>query len=139
MNRVNHEDFSRKNEARSTNSPGIMKDYFKQISEVIEGTMTKKLSQEFSKTESRILGALSPLDEFLQNPQARAYSGPVPETSQNLSRRSQGANDYSSQNDTHPEVEVSLSQSTQVLSLIGDLSHSWVEIGESAICCVLSV
>ena len=38
---------------------------------------TKKLSQEFSRTESRILGALSKLDEFLLNPQTRTLSGTV--------------------------------------------------------------
>ena len=39
-----------------------------QVSEEIEGRVTKKLSKEFSWTESRILGALSKPDEFLLNP-----------------------------------------------------------------------
>ena len=34
-------------------------DYNSQVSENIEGTVSKKLSKEFSRTESRILGALS--------------------------------------------------------------------------------
>ena len=76
----------------------------------------KKLSQEFSKTEIRILGALSQLDEFLQNPPARAHSWPVPETSRFLSRENQKTNEDSSQDDPHLEVGVSLSQSTQDLS-----------------------
>ena len=33
-------------------------DYISQVSEEIEGRVTKKLSKEFSRTESRILGAL---------------------------------------------------------------------------------
>ena len=37
-------------------------DYIRQISEEIEGRVTKKLSKEFSRTESRILGALSKPD-----------------------------------------------------------------------------
>ena len=40
------------------------KDYITQVSEEIEGKVTKKLSKEFSWMESRILGALSQLDEF---------------------------------------------------------------------------
>ena len=45
--------------------------------------MTKKLSLEFSRTESRILGALSKLDEILLNPQARTCSVAAPGTSRN--------------------------------------------------------
>ena len=47
----------------------LTQDYISQVSEEIEGRVTKKLSKEFNKTESRILGALSKLDEFLLNPQ----------------------------------------------------------------------
>ena len=39
-----------------------------QVSEEIEGRVTKKLCKVFSGTESRILGALFRLDEFLLNP-----------------------------------------------------------------------
>ena len=73
-NRENDVDF----QARNTNSPGIQEDYITQVSEKIEGRVTKKLSQEFSRTKSRILGTLSQLDESLQNPQFRAGSGPIP-------------------------------------------------------------
>ena len=52
--------------------PELTQDYISQVSEEIEGRFTKKLSKEFSRTESRILGALSKLDEFLLNPQVRA-------------------------------------------------------------------
>ena len=48
--------------------PELTQEYIFQVSEKIEGRVTKKLSKEFSKTESRILGALSKLDEFLLNP-----------------------------------------------------------------------
>ena len=78
MNRENLEDHPRNFRARNTNFLRIQEDFITQVSEEIEGRVTKKLFQEFSKTESRILGALSRLDEFLQNPQARAHSGPVP-------------------------------------------------------------
>ena len=76
----------------------------------------QKLCQEFSKTESCVLVALSQLDEFLLNPQAWAHFGPVPETSRKSNRESQGTNEDRSQNDPHPEVGVSLSQSSDDLS-----------------------
>ena len=53
------------------------------VSEEIEGRVIKKPSKEFSRTESRILGALSRLDEFLLNPQVRTCSVAVPGTSRN--------------------------------------------------------
>ena len=52
--------------------------YISQVSEEIEGRVTEKLSKEFSRTESRILGALSKLDEFLLNPQIQTCSIAVP-------------------------------------------------------------
>ena len=48
--------------------PELTQEYISQVSEEIEGRVTKKLSKEFSKMESRILGALSKLDGFLLNP-----------------------------------------------------------------------
>ena len=41
-------------------------------------TVTKKLSREFSMTESHILGALIKLDEFPLNPQKRTLSETIP-------------------------------------------------------------
>ena len=38
--------------------PDLTQDYNSQVSEEIDGRVTKKLSKEFSRTESRILGAL---------------------------------------------------------------------------------
>ena len=51
------------------------------VSEEIEGRVTEKFSKEFSRTDSRILGALSKLDEFLLSPQVRTYFVAVPGTS----------------------------------------------------------
>ena len=59
---------------RNVLDPELTQDYISQVSEEIEGRVTKKLSKEFNKTESRILGALSKLDEFLLNPQVRTCS-----------------------------------------------------------------
>ena len=61
----------------------LTQDYISQVSEEIKGRVTKKLFKELSKTESRILGALWKLDEFLLNPQVRTCSVAVPGTSRN--------------------------------------------------------
>ena len=61
----------------------MAQEYISQVSEEIEGRVTKKLSKEFSRTESRFLGALSKFGEFLLNPQVRACSIAVPGTSRN--------------------------------------------------------
>ena len=58
----------RNNQSQISAAPGITKDNIAKVSEEIVGKVTKKLSQEFGKTESRILGALSKLNEFLLNP-----------------------------------------------------------------------
>ena len=56
-------------QSRNTSVHGITEEYWGiQVSEEIEGRVTKKLSQEFSRTESRSLGALSKLDDFLLKP-----------------------------------------------------------------------
>ena len=91
-------------------------DYINLVSEEIERRVTKKLSQEFNRTESRFLGALFKIDEFLLNPEVRVHSGPVPETSRNSNGENHETNEGRSQNDPHPEVGVSLNQSSQELS-----------------------
>ena len=75
---------TRNSRAQNTLDPESTQDYISQVSEEIEGRVTKKLSKEFSRTESRILGALSKLDEFLLNSQVRSCSVAVPGTSRNI-------------------------------------------------------
>ena len=53
---------------RERTQGNINEEYISQVSQEIEGRIAKKLSQEFSKRESRILGALAKLDHFLTNP-----------------------------------------------------------------------
>ena len=65
---------SRGSRGRKVLAPELTQDYISQVSEEIEGRVTKKLSNEYNKTESRMLGALSKLDEFLLNPQVRICS-----------------------------------------------------------------
>ena len=71
------QEYPRNCQSQNTSVPGITEEYITQVSEEIEGRVTKKLSQEFSRTDSRILVALSKLDEFLLNPQIRTFSGAV--------------------------------------------------------------
>ena len=63
-----------------------------------------KFSREFSKTESRILGALSKLDEFLLNPQVRTYSVAVQGTSRNANSETREIHGDRSSDDPYPEV-----------------------------------
>ena len=61
----------------NTSTPGITQEFLSQVSEENEGRVTEKPSQEVSRRESRILDALSKLDEFLLNPQLPTFSGTV--------------------------------------------------------------
>ena len=99
--------------AQISNVPRSQKDYINQISEEIEGRVTKKLSQEFSRTENRILGTLSRLDDFLMNPLVQGHSGTAPETSRNAYGTNQGTNEDDSQSDLHPKAGIFCSQTTQ--------------------------
>ena len=87
--------------------PELTQEYISQVSEEIEGRVTKKLSKEFSRTKSRILGALSKLDEFLLNPQVRICSVAVPGTSRSSNLENQGTNGDRPSDDPGPEVEFS--------------------------------
>ena len=49
-------------------------EYISQVSEEIDGSVTEKLSKDFSRAESRILGPLSEIDDFLLNPRVQTCS-----------------------------------------------------------------
>ena len=98
---------TRNGRAPNVLDPELTQDYISQVSEEIEGRVTKKLSKEFSRTESRILGALSNLDEFLLNPQVRTCSVVAPGTSRSSNLGNQGTNEDRPSDDPGPEVEFS--------------------------------
>ena len=102
---IDEEDL-RNGQSRNTSLPRFNEEYITQVSEQIEGRVVKKLSQEFSRTESRILGALSKLDEFHLNQQIRTHSGTVRETFRNTNVDNQGTNEDDSQSDPHPEAGI---------------------------------
>ena len=111
VTRETQEEHPRIGQSRNTSLSRINEEYITQVSEDIESRVTKKLSQEFSRTESRILGAMSKLDEFLLNPQIRTHSGSVPGTFWNTNVENQEPNEDRSQDDPHPDVGPSVCQS----------------------------
>ena len=95
---------SRSSRGQTVLDPEITQDYNSQVSEEIEGRVTKKLSKDFSKTESRILGALSKRDEFLLNPQVRNCSVANQGTSRNAKSENRETHGDRSSDDPYPEV-----------------------------------
>ena len=95
---------SRSSRGQTVLDPELTQDYISQVSEEIEGRVTKKLPKEFSKTESRILGALSKLDEFLLNPQVRTCSVAIQGTSANANSGNRETHGDRSSDDPYPEV-----------------------------------
>ena len=95
---------SRSSRGQNVLDPELTQDYISHVSEEIEGRVTKKLSKEFSKTESRILGALSKLDEFLLNPQVRTCSVAVQGPSRNANSENRETHGDRSSDDPYPEV-----------------------------------
>ena len=113
VTRETQEENPRNGQSRNTSVPRINEDYLTQLSEEIEGTITEKLSREFSRIESRISDALSKLDEVLSNQQIQTYSETVPGTFRNTNVENQGTNEDNSQSDPHPEGGLFRSQTTQ--------------------------
>ena len=81
----------------------------------LKGGSPKKLSQEFSRTESRILGALSKLDEVLLNPQVRNCSVVVPGTSRNINSENRQPTGDRSVNDPCPDVVFSACHTSKLI------------------------
>ena len=114
VTRETQEEHPRNSQSRNTSVPRVNEEYITQVSEEVECSVTKNLSQEFSRTESRILGTLSKLDEFLLNQQIRTHSGTVPGTFRNTNVENQGTNEDESQSDPYPEAGIFRGQTTQI-------------------------
>ena len=122
---------TRNTQSRSTIDPEMAQEYIYEVSEEIEGSVTKKLSKEFSRTESRILGALSKLDDFLLNPQVRTCSVAVPGTSRNSNSENRELTGDRSLDDPSPEVRYSSHHSGNLNSPeVEDYPHSFQHLGE---------
>ena len=116
-------------QSQNTFVPGMTEEYITQVS---EGRVTKKLFQEFSRTDSRILGALSKLDEFLLKPQVLTCSGTVPGTSRSNGSENREPIGDRSLNDPYPEVKFSVRQaSTSADSDREEISNKYVPVETS--------
>ena len=113
VTRETQEEHPRNGQSRNTPVPRINEEYITQVSEEIEGRITKKLSQEFNRIESRISDALSKLGEFLSNQQIQTHSKTVPGTFRNTNVENQGTNEDDTQSDPHPEAGIFHGQTTQ--------------------------
>ena len=120
LNKELCEENPRSNMAQNSGASRSQEDYITQVSEEIEGRVTKWLSKEFSRTENRILGALARIDDFLMNPLLPGHSGTTPEPTRNTSHKNQGTNEDGSQNDPHPEAGPFHGQTTRNVSLEED-------------------
>ena len=112
VNKENCEEQPRSNLAHNSNVFRSQEDYITQVSLEIKGTVTKKLSQEFSRFQNRILGALSCVDDFLKDPLTQGHAGTAPETYPNAYGKNQATNEDDSQIDLHPQAGVFQSQKT---------------------------
>ena len=111
---------TRNSRTQNTLDPELTQDYISQVSEEIERRVTKKLSKEFSRTESGILGALSKLDKFLLNPQVRTCSVAAPGKPRNRNSENREPTGDCSSDNPCPKVRFSSHHS-------GHLNSSEVE------------
>ena len=111
---------TRSSQSQNTLDPEMAQEYISQVSEEIEGRVTKKLSKDFSRTESRFFGALSKLNEFLLSPQFRICSLAVSGTSRNSDSGNRKPTGDRSLNDPCPKMGYSSHHS-------GNLNSSEVE------------
>ena len=112
LNKKNCEELPRSILAQNANAPRSQEDYITQVSDEIEGRVTIKLSQAFSRTENRILVALFRLDDFLMDSLIQGYSRIVPETSEKAYVTNQRTSEDDSQSDPHPETGIFGNQTT---------------------------
>ena len=92
LRRENCEEHAKINVAQNSTVPRSQEEYITQVSEEVEGRVSKKLHPEISRTKNGILCALSRLDKSFKNPLIQGHSGTAPETSLNAFSTNQGTN-----------------------------------------------
>ena len=100
----------------------MAQEYISQVSEELEGRVTKKHSKDFSQTESRILGAMSQLKEVL-NPQVRISSVAVPGTSRNNDSENREPTGDGSLGDPGPKAVFSTHHSGNIIGSEFENTH----------------
>ena len=104
-------EITRYSQSPNTVNPGIAEEYITPVSAELEGRVTKNFSQEFRRTECRILGALSKPDKNLLDPLVRTRSRTVPGMFRNSNVENQEPHENRSQEGFHREVGPSVNQS----------------------------
>ena len=117
VSRETREEYPWKSQSRNTSVRRIVEDHTAQIFEEIEDSVTKKLSEGFSMTESHNLCALSEFDKFVLKPQIRTLSGAVPGTSGNTEVENQEPKGDRSRKDPYLKVEYSVCRSRNSVNL----------------------
>ena len=107
---------TRNRQSQNALDPEMAREYISYVFEEIEGKVTKKFSKEFSRMESRILSALSKLNDFPLNPQVRTSSVAVPGTTRNSNSGNRHLNGDLSPNDPCPEARISFHHSSNLIS-----------------------
>ena len=102
-------------QSQITLDQGMAQEYISQVSEEIEGRVTEKLSKDFSRTESSILGTSSKLDDFLVNPQVWTCSVVVPGTSRYNDLENREPTGDRSLGDPHPDAVFSAYHSNNLI------------------------
>ena len=98
---------TRNSQSQNTLDTEMAQEYISQVSKEIELRVTRKLSKDLRRTVSRILGALSKLDEFLLDPKVRTCSVAVPGTTRNSNSRNPEPNGDRSSSGLCPEAMIS--------------------------------
>ena len=114
LNKDNCEDHLGSNLEQNSNVPRSQEDHITQASQEAECGVTKKLSQDFSRTENQILGALSCLEDFLMNSPTQGH------TTYNSGPEDGHDNGYKFFRKKCPEH-----QAFNVLSLLFSINSTW--------------
>ena len=101
---VPQEEHPRNGSPKDVYPPGIGEEFITRVAEEIDGSVAQKIFQDYCRTESRILGVLSSLGEFLLKSHFVVQCGNIPGTSRDF-RRNQELDEDRSQNDTNPEAD----------------------------------
>ena len=116
-------EITRNSQSQNTLDPEMVQEYISQVCEEIEARVTKKISKGFSRTESRILGALSKRGDFLLNPQVQTCSVAVPGTSRNSDSENREPTGDRSLSDTRPEAVFSTYPSGNLIGSEPEETH----------------
>ena len=104
----------------------MAQEYISQASEEIEGRVNQLLSIDFSRTESRILGALSKLNKNLPNPQVGICSVAVPGASRNNGPENRETTGDRSLGDDCPKAVLSACHAGNVMDSEQEETHNMV-------------